>query len=158
MAPLYEKLAAEHIDSIKFLEVDIDPAPEITNRESIQSVPMFLFYDHGVKRTILEVRGANSSLLVQNVKLFVAEVEAKVEAKKQQVVIISASEPTSDLAQLASDEPSSDSELEFDEDSLPEYLEQGSSIDTDIDPDSDPGFEPDSDLDEPIIEKTIPDI
>lgn len=162
IAPIYEKFANDHGNLIKFLQVDIDSAPEITHEESIQSVPMFMFYYYGAKNKDLEVRGASSTALIENMKLFESIVDTYEKAKleTQQGGVILTPETSVNLADLALDDPQfSDSEPEID-DNDPE-IGNGSDpaieSEPELDPDSDPDYEPDSEPDEPFIEKTIPE-
>jgi thiol-disulfide isomerase/thioredoxin len=70
MEPLYNKLSEIHCSKVKFLEVDIDKSPKITNFENIQSIPLILFYDRGCKLD-MEVRGFNEIMLMESVSSFV---------------------------------------------------------------------------------------
>jgi|688.fasta_scaffold163728_2 thioredoxin 1 len=67
IAPLYKELSIKY-KNIKFLEIDIDKADEISNYEYVQGVPFFLFYNHGIRQDNLTFSGANSKLLISNSK------------------------------------------------------------------------------------------
>lgn len=103
IAPLFQALADENGTVINFIEVDIDPAPKIASYESIQSVPQFLFYNHGVKVDELTILGANTNKLVTNFKLFLTQVPND-EELEQVVTLVTTSTPTSEMAQLILDD------------------------------------------------------
>lgn len=103
IAPLYEELAKKHSDTICFIEVNIDLADKITSHESVQGVPLFLFYCYGTKLEELSVSGAKSSLLQTNLDKFLLEIEER----KKQVVIITTSAPNSEMEKLTLDDSDS---------------------------------------------------
>jgi len=69
IAPLF-KACSNDFPKIKFLEVDIDNATNITNYENVRSIPLFIFYNKGVKITDLDVGGANTLLFNKNMNTF----------------------------------------------------------------------------------------
>jgi hypothetical protein len=73
MGTLFDKLANLYGEDLKFLEVNIDDAPKITNLENVKSIPLFLFYDEGVKCDT-NVIGFNESGLTDAVESFVSKV------------------------------------------------------------------------------------
>lgn len=104
IAPIYEELATTHADSISFLEVNIDVAVDITKHESVQGVPLFLFYLYGTKIEDLSVPGAASSKLKNNLKQFLL----KIEERKNQVVVVTSTLPRSEMEALTLDDELSD--------------------------------------------------
>lgn len=112
IAPLFQTLATENGTVVNFIEVDIDPTPKIASYESIQSVPQFLFYNRGVKVDELTILGANTSKLIANFKLFLAQVPnekeleelKKLEVPEQAVTVVVGPAPTSEMAQLILDD------------------------------------------------------
>lgn len=47
VSPALEQLAAERVGSLKLVKVDVDSAPAISQRFSVQAVPTLLLIDHG---------------------------------------------------------------------------------------------------------------
>ncbi|CAH6420240.1 Thioredoxin, partial [uncultured virus] len=90
LAPLFEELASKYSDEVKFLEVDIDHADEITNHENVQSIPLMVFYDNGKKDDSLKILGCNPIVLRANVDSFVESVKEKVKESQKE----HASDPT----------------------------------------------------------------
>jgi len=73
IAPLYKDLSQKYADNVKFLEIDIDAATEITNHENIKGIPILLFYGNGTKREDLTTVGASGLSISNNVETFVTE-------------------------------------------------------------------------------------
>ncbi len=69
IAPVYEKLAEVYGSKLNFLEVDVDSAPLISKHESVDAIPLCLFYNNG-KLLEFNVRGGNEESLISNVYLF----------------------------------------------------------------------------------------
>jgi thioredoxin 1 len=49
LAPIVERLAAEHAGRFKVVKVDTDEAPAITKRYGVRAVPMVLVFRNGEK-------------------------------------------------------------------------------------------------------------
>jgi thioredoxin 2 len=47
VSPALEQLAGERAGQLKLVKVDVDKAPEISQRFSVRSVPTLLLLDHG---------------------------------------------------------------------------------------------------------------
>lgn len=75
MTPVFESISVDNHQYANFIEVDIDVAPEITDHEDVQSIPLFLFYKDGSKRQHLTVVGKNTTGLQFNVRTFITEVK-----------------------------------------------------------------------------------
>lgn len=84
IAPFYEEMATKHCDEVKFLEIDIDGADQITNHENVQSIPLFLFYKDGKKQT--ELRGGNPTFLGNNIGIFINDVRLSKTKEENNVV------------------------------------------------------------------------
>lgn len=74
LAPVYQNLANEYGDKIRFLEVNIDMAREITNHENVKGIPLVLFYHNKTKYEDLSVKGGNSVALTKSVETFFSKV------------------------------------------------------------------------------------
>lgn len=74
MNPVYQALA-EATPMVTFIEVNIEEANEITDKENVQSIPLFLFYINGTKRNLLTVQGVNPKLLGDNLIALVNEMK-----------------------------------------------------------------------------------
>lgn len=56
VSPALEKLATERAGQLKLVKVDVDKAPAVSQRFSVQAVPTLLVVDHGV--TVARQSGA----------------------------------------------------------------------------------------------------
>lgn len=90
VVPKFKELAEKYAHLITFIEIDIDDASEITNYENIQSIPLILAYRNGIKRSDLALKGANESLMIENITKLANEcmkalevAEASAEANKK---------------------------------------------------------------------------
>lgn len=120
IGPLYSKLANEYDSKVKFLEIDIDTADEITNYEDVKSIPLFLFYHNGVKLNDLSLKGANQQLLSDNLQSFIRLMETPVSKIEGVVVVPSQSEKAFDMSKLVLDNVESSDDIEEPE-YIPEY-------------------------------------
>jgi thioredoxin 2 len=59
MAPVYERITAEFEPEVRFLKVDADAEPELTNRYNIRSIPTLMLFRNG--RVIAQQAGAISA-------------------------------------------------------------------------------------------------
>lgn len=76
ISPLYQKLSVLYRSKIRFIEVDVDHAHEISKHESVNAIPLFLFYDNG-KLLNINVRGGDEESLISNVCLLHEHVTLK---------------------------------------------------------------------------------
>lgn len=120
IADFFSKLADDHNGKLKFLEIDIDTASEITNYEDVKSIPLFLFYHNGSKLDDLSMKGSNRQILDDNLKKFIRLTDVPV-AKIEGIVFPPAhSEKNLDLSKLTLDEKVS-SDNSSDSEDFPSY-------------------------------------
>jgi len=67
IAPVFTELSNKH-ENVVFLHIDVDDAKSLSQRESIEAMPTFLFYENGAKNTSKTVRGANGPDLKSKVE------------------------------------------------------------------------------------------
>lgn len=104
IGPVYKDLESQHGEKITFLEVDLDNAEEISERENVTSIPRFFFYSDGVKRTEMNIVGGKKDELIKNVSTFLSETE-------QKPVVVFAGKVSQELEKLTLDEESDDESL-----------------------------------------------
>jgi thioredoxin 1 len=120
IAPFFNNLAVENSSTVKFLEIDIDTAAEITDYEDVKSIPLFLFYYNGAKLENLSMKGSNQQILSDNFKKFVRLTDVPV-AKIEGIVIPPVqSEKIVDMSKLTLDEQVSSEDSSESED-FPAY-------------------------------------
>lgn len=86
IGPFYQTLAKDNGDKIKFLEVDIDAADEISNYENVKSIPYFIFYYSGKKAENLSITGGNQSGLSQAIKQLLDKINSEPKVVEQQII------------------------------------------------------------------------
>lgn len=122
VGPTYNRLATEHNEKVKFLEIDIDQASEITNYENVRSIPLFIFYNDNTKLENLVIQGANENTLISNIEQFLKEIKP---SNVETVIVPPTSTQELDMSRLVLDddvnESDTDSSLKDDND---EYGEE----------------------------------
>mmetsp|Transcript_5682 Transcript_5682/g.15924 ORF Transcript_5682/g.15924 Transcript_5682/m.15924 type:complete len:99 (-) Transcript_5682:107-403(-) len=66
IAPVFDKLEAEHGEGVTFAKVDIDALPDAAGLERIQSVPTFVFIEGG--EAVERFSGADRDRLTASVE------------------------------------------------------------------------------------------
>ena len=67
IAPLFKELSTSHKDSIVFVKVDVDDAPEVAASMGIRSVPSFFRFDENGKE-VSSFSGANPKALEEAIE------------------------------------------------------------------------------------------
>jgi thiol-disulfide isomerase/thioredoxin len=146
IAPTFHQLAKTY-DGIKFLEIDIDEAQEITDYEDVKSIPYVVFYSQGKSHSDLSCRGADKNTLLKNIEEFVVR---SVPKEPEPVVVVPPSQQrATDMSRLTLDDIEySDSESDESTEEQQEEEEQQHNSPDEI---NEYGEEVDI-----VIEKTIP--
>lgn len=155
IAPIFQQLADENVDTIKCLEIDIDDAQEITNLEDVKSIPYFVFYVGGSRLDNLSLKGSNKELLLKNAKEFLSKIPPKEEPKSEPVVVVPPAGKVLDMSRLTLDDvDESDPE---DDDSEDEVVQNDNQEVQDPQYDSDENHNEYGEDVDILIEKTIPE-
>ena len=73
--PIFENLANQYYQSVKFLQVNINKSNDIPNPNDITAIPLLLFYHNGVKQNNLTIQGLNVPLFENNLNVFITPIQ-----------------------------------------------------------------------------------